>query len=97
MAVSTTPDRAYVWIWLPGATDPVVAGVVRQNGDLLVYNYAASYLARPDAIPLYVPELPLQRGFLRPPDGLAVAGCIRDAAPDAWGQRVILARHAGRG
>ena len=97
MAASTTPDRAYVWIWLPGAKEPVVAGVVRQNGDLLVYNYAASYLARPDAISLYLPEFPLQRGFLPPLDGLTVAGCIRDGAPDVWGQRVILARHAGRG
>lgn len=97
MTARPDPDRAYVWVWLPGATDPVVAGVVRQNGDVLVYNYAASYLGRPDSIPLYLPELPLQRGFLPPLDGLTVAGCIRDAAPDAWGQRVILARHAGRG
>ncbi len=32
---------------------------------------------------------------IRPFTGLTVAGCIRDAAPDAWGQRVILQRHNG--
>jgi len=30
-----------------------------------------------------------------PVGGLTIAGCLRDAAPDAWGQRVILARHLG--
>jgi serine/threonine-protein kinase HipA len=55
-----------------------------------------SYLTRTSAVPLYLPELPLQSGRVRPLPGLQVAGCIKDAGPDAWGQRVILARHAGR-
>ena len=61
----------------------------------IIFTYGRSYLGRPDAIPLYAPELPLRRGRIRPLAGLTAAGCIRDAGPDAWGQRVILARHAG--
>lgn len=87
------PERAYVWVWLPGETVPVVAGVLTQDGELLAFNYAQSYLARRARLPLYLPELPLQPGFIRPLRGLSVAGCIRDGAPDAWGQRVILANH----
>lgn len=47
-------------------------------------------------MPLYLPELPLRPGPIRPLAGLTVAGCIRDAGPDAWGQRVILAERVGR-
>lgn len=94
--VHATPDTAFVWIWLPGATEPVVAGRLDVSGEVVLFTYGRSYLARADAIPVYVPELPLQPGPIRPGSGLAVAGCIRDAGPDAWGQRVLLARHAGR-
>jgi serine/threonine-protein kinase HipA len=93
---TATPERAYVWVWLPGATEPVVAGQLRADGDLISFNYGRSYLERREAIPLYLPELPLRTGRIRPSGALQVAGCIRDAGPDAWGQRVILARHAGR-
>ncbi|MEA2011295.1 MAG: HipA domain-containing protein, partial [Actinomycetota bacterium] len=89
-------QRAYVWIWLPGATEPVVAGVLEARGDLVVFNYGQSYLAGGEAIPLYLPELPLERGRIDPPTNMRVAGCVADAAPDAWGQRVILRRRFGR-
>ncbi|GAA1872668.1 HipA domain-containing protein [Myceligenerans crystallogenes] len=91
----TAPDHAFVWIWLPGAHDPVVAGRLEELGEVLAFTYARSYVARPDAVPLYLPELPLGPGRRRPASGLDVAGCIADAAPDAWGRRVILARHLG--
>lgn len=74
----------------------MVAGQLRQDGERLTFNYGRSYLNRAEAIPLYLPELPLRRGVIAPPRGLGVAGCIRDAGPDAWGQRVILARYMGR-
>ncbi len=89
-------NTAYVWVWLPGATEPVVAGAVKQVGDLLVFNYGRSYLSRGDAIPLYLPELPLVSGRINPPSGMKVAGAIRDGAPDSWGQRVILAHRMGK-
>lgn len=37
----------------------------------------------------------MRTGRVRPGSGLSVAGCIADAGPDSWGQRVILARHLG--
>ena len=88
--------EAYVWIWLPGATEPVAAGrVYAEGGATLAFNYGKSYLERKDAIPLYLPELPLKSGALPLLDGLSMPGCIRDAAPDAWGRRVILNRKFG--
>lgn len=49
-----------------------------------------SYLERPNAIAIYDRELPLQAGLMRPLDGMSIPSCIRDAAPDAWGRRVII-------
>jgi serine/threonine-protein kinase HipA len=88
-------DEAFVWVWLPGATEPVVAGRLHARDGLVTFNYGKSYLERPEAIPLYLPELPLQRGELPLPTGLTMPGCMRDAAPDAWGRRVILNRKFG--
>lgn len=90
------PGEAYVWIWLPGATEPVVAGRISRDGDRFAFNYGRSYLDRLDRISLYEPELPLRRGMIPPPAGLSMAGCLRDAAPDAWGRRVILNRKFDR-
>lgn len=88
-------DEAYVWVWLPGATEPVVAGRVYRDGANLSFNYGRSYLERDDAIPLYLPELPLKAGAIPPDPDLSMAGCLRDGAPDAWGRRVILNRTFG--
>lgn len=86
-------DRCYVWVWLPEASDPVVAGVLQVvRGDRLAFRYARSYLARDDRVALYLPELPLQDITHVPDPPHDVAGCIRDAAPDSWGQRVIMQR-----
>ncbi|MEX1141302.1 MAG: HipA domain-containing protein [Thermoleophilaceae bacterium] len=94
---SEAPSHAFVWVWLPGAADPVVAGRLDARGDLLDFTYGRSYLARDDAIPLYLPELPLVRGRIEPLPELYVPGCIADAAPDAWGQRLIMNRLLGAG
>lgn len=94
----TSDDRyeeAYVWIWLPEETEPVVAGVISKDGDRLIFNYGRSYLARENAIPIYDPELPLRAGALLPIAGLSMPSCLRDAAPDAWGRRVIVNRKLG--
>ncbi|MFV1989658.1 MAG: type II toxin-antitoxin system HipA family toxin, partial [Acidimicrobiales bacterium] len=94
---SEAPTEAYVWIWLPGESEPVVAGRLETVGAITYFNYGQSYLAREAAIPLYLPELPLVEGRIRPLGELDIAGCISDAGPDAWGQRVILHRHLGNG
>lgn len=88
-------DSAYVWVWLPGSAEPVVAGRLQANRGLVTFNYGKGYLGRSEAIPLYLPELPLEKGALPLLPGLTMPGCIRDAAPDAWGRRVILNRKFG--
>jgi serine/threonine-protein kinase HipA len=91
-----TSERAYVWTWLAGRDEPVVAGALDVVGDQLRFVYGRSYLARPDAVPLFLPELPLAPGGQLPPIGHDVHGCIADGAPDVWGRRVILRRlHGG--
>ncbi len=91
--------EAFVWIWLPGATQPVVAGKLEADNGLIRFNYGRSYLARINderpAIPIYEPELPLQAGILPLLNDLEMPSCIRDAAPDAWGRRVIVNKQLG--
>ncbi|MDX6670308.1 MAG: serine/threonine-protein kinase HipA [Solirubrobacteraceae bacterium] len=92
---SDRPREAFVWIWLPGASEPVVAGRLEEVGGEVSLVYGRSYLARDDTIALYTPELPLREGRIRPLPGLDAPGCILDARPDAWGQRVIMNRLIG--
>lgn len=83
-----SPQQAFVWIWLPGETEPVVAGRLSYNnaGNML-FNYGRSYLERvrdlSPAIPIYLPELPLRPGILPLSPGLKMPSSIRDSAPDA--------------
>jgi len=87
--------EAFVWIWLPGETEPVVAGKLNKHGPTLVFNYGKSYLKHDNAISIYDMELPLKSGLLPLLNGLSIPNCIRDAAPDAWGRRVIINRKMG--
>lgn len=101
MPSNTADQSAYVWIWLPDATDAVVAGKLEADDQgNIQFNYGQSYLARakdnPPAIPIYEPELPLKAGVLPLLEGLSMPSCIRDAAPDAWGRRVIINKKLGR-
>lgn len=95
MTSESDNQEAFVWVWLPNETKPVVAGRLAAHGDDLFFNYARSYLARDNAISLYEPELPLREGVLPLLNGLHMPSCIRDAAPDAWGRRVIINRKFG--
>lgn len=96
---SNSEREAFVWIWLPDETTPVVAGRLEADNGNILFNYGKSYLDRiggqPAAMPIYEPELPLQAGLLSLPEGLTMPGCIRDAAPDAWGRRVIINKKLG--
>ncbi len=93
--IESAYSEAYVWVWLPDATQPVVAGLLSRQGQQLVFNYGRSYLARRDAISLYAPELPLQSGSIPLIPGLSMPSCLRDASPDAWGRRVLINRKLG--
>lgn len=88
---ATAPDRAFVWAWLPEATEPIIAGRLDDRGGLVTFVYARRYIEHPKAVALYLPELPLRRGEIAPRSG-EIAGCVADAAPDAWGRRVIERR-----
>ncbi|MGK5087795.1 HipA domain-containing protein [Bdellovibrionota bacterium FG-2] len=87
-----TYSEAFVWIWLPGETKPVVVGKLTAEGPNLIFNYGKSYLERPNGIAISNRELPLQSGVLPLLDGLSIPGCIRDGSPDAWGRRVLINR-----
>ncbi len=89
--MTSKPSRdAYVWIWLPGETEPVVAGRLMREEAGLSFLYGQSYLARNNAITISEEELPLRSGRQFPLHGLSLPGCLRDGSPDAWGRRVIL-------
>ncbi len=90
------PQEAYVWIWLPSESSPVVAGKLEHQESVITFIYGQSYLERKNAISIFDQELPLRTDIILPLTGLSIAGCIRDAAPDAWGRRVILNRIFGR-
>ncbi len=97
---SSSSKEAFVWIWLPNATEPVVAGRLESDNGNVQFNYGRSYLERiggsRPAISIYEPELPLQTGILPLSEGLTMPACIRDASPDAWGRRVIINKLLGR-
>ena len=97
MTMTSTSERssAYVWVWLPDSTEPVVAGRVQRHGDRYRFGYSRSYLTRSDAISLYTPELPLRADWQEPTANLTIASVLRDCGPDSWGQRVILERLLG--
>ncbi|MBD8892605.1 type II toxin-antitoxin system HipA family toxin [Roseibium litorale] len=84
------PEELFVWIWLPGQVEPVVAGRVAARDRIIYFNYGRSYLARPDAIPVFNLDLPLGAGVIDPPAGHGLAPSLRDALPDRWGRRVII-------
>ena len=90
-----SPREAFVWIWLPGATQPVVAGRIQAEDSRYIFNYGRSCLSRPEAIPIHLPELPLTPGAIEPEPPLEIANALRDASPDAWGRRVIVNRLTG--
>jgi serine/threonine-protein kinase HipA len=76
-----------------------VTGKLETDNGQIRFNYGKNYLERikeaKPVIPIYEPELPLKPGILALLEGLNIPGCIRDAAPDAWGRRVIINKKLG--
>lgn len=96
MTSKTHYDEAFVWIWLPEQTKPVVAGrLVKPNDGRFEFIYGRSYLERKDRISIYEAELPLRDGIINTDAKLEVPNCLRDGSPDAWGRRVIINRLTG--
>lgn len=93
--MTTSNDQAYVWAWLPGQTEPVAAGLLQYERGGYRFLYGRRYFERVDAISLFPDELPLRRGAQRLAGG-TLPSALRDAAPDAWGRRVIINRLTGK-
>jgi serine/threonine-protein kinase HipA len=81
--------EAYVWIWLPGAREPIVAAKIAKKNNLYAFTYGRSYRENLSAIGLSPFELPLEVGEFLPAGLNNIHSCVRDAAPDAWGRRLI--------
>lgn len=88
-------SEAFIWIWLPGEHQPVVCGKLEADNNRYGFVYGRSYLERPKAISLDPREIPLQEGVFSPVLG-ETHSVIRDAAPDAWGRRVLAYKSGGR-
>ena len=89
-----------VFIYLPDETSAVPAGLleIEENGPEVIsssFVYGTRYLERPARLEIDPGALGFARGQavkgvrLFPTGGLTLFGGIRDAAPDAWGRRVI--------
>lgn len=88
-----TERKAYVFIYLPGETAAVPAGVFTHYPDDGIgrFAYGRRYLERPGALPVDPVALPLGG---RPRDVSAnggLYGAFRDASPDYWGRLVLSA------
>lgn len=87
----------YVFIHPPGQREAVPAGrleLIERNGELLTsrFQYGQQYMQRAGALdvdPVSLPRAEETAIAREPINGLPLFGAIRDAAPDAWGRRVI--------
>lgn len=90
----TSEREAYVYIQLPGTLQPVPAALLRvqtlpDGTQIGRFRYGDRYLARRDAVALDPFRLPLDKQVFEFTQFKGIPGAVRDAAPDAWGRRVI--------
>ena len=98
----TSERLAYVYIQLPGTLETVPAALLKvetlpDGVEIGRFRYGDRYLERHDAVALDPFQLPLARSVYELTRLKGIPGAVRDAAPDAWGRRVIerqLARSA---
>lgn len=86
--------ECFVYLQLPGKLEVVTCGryaLDRTRGGIPVgrFVYGQRYRARRDAVPLDPYHLPISAGVRETARLGGVFGALRDAAPDAWGRRVI--------
>jgi serine/threonine-protein kinase HipA len=97
---SEAPAECFVYITLPGQTEPVTAGRFALSADRRGttegrFVYGRTYLERPNAVALDPVELKLSPRTYSTAALNGVFGALRDASPDYWGRRVIQ-RHLGK-
>ncbi len=107
LKVPTTPEppaqipgasECFVYITLPGETEPVTAGrfnlvATRAGVPLGHFVYGRSYLARKNAVEIDPIELRLAARKYETTLLKGVFGALRDAAPDSWGRLIIDRQH----
>jgi serine/threonine-protein kinase HipA len=86
--------EAYVYIQIPGTLDTVPAALLRvqtlpDGTQIGRFRYGDRYLRRHDAVALDPFQLPLDKTVYEFTRLKGIPGAVRDAAPDAWGRRVI--------
>ena len=91
--------ECFVYITLPGTTEPVTAGRYRLTKDrhgaeVGQFVYGKSYLARPDCVELDPVELKLRGSVYASAKPGGNFGPLRDALPDSWGRKLIGKRLA---
>lgn len=100
-----TDAQFIVMMHLGGKFSPTgLLTLTEQEGEVLraSFTYGSNYLSRKDAVELDPAslsfegsnehKLSLKKQVLKPLAGLSLFGAVRDAAPDAWGRRVVEAR-----
>lgn len=99
--MAATEHRLYVFAHIDTQWAPCGQLTLTQDGSKLLastFAYGLRYLERPgafevDPLNLSIRDRNAVRGkALFPPNNLPLFGGIRDAAPDAWGRRVIESR-----
>jgi serine/threonine-protein kinase HipA len=94
MTSKPAPTDCFVYITLPGTTEPVTAArfeltAGRTGAPLGRLVYGKSYLERTDAVPFDPVELKLTSRVYETTMMKGVFGALRDASPNSWGRRVI--------
>jgi serine/threonine-protein kinase HipA len=90
----TSERHAYVYIQLPGALHTVPAALLRvqtlpDGTQIGRFRDGDRYLQRQDAVAIDPFHLPLDKTVREFTQLKGIPGAVRDAAPDAWGRRVI--------
>ena len=85
--------KVTVFVYLPGETVAVPAGIFTHHGDsgIGAFAYGRKYLERPNALPVDTIALPLGVVPREVTGNGGLYGAFRDAAPDYWGRLVIAA------
>jgi serine/threonine-protein kinase HipA len=99
--MAATEQKLFVFAYLDAEWVPCGQLTLIEDGAKLLastFTYGLRYLERPNAlevdpVSLSIRDKSVVRGkALFPPNNLATFGGVRDAAPDAWGRRVIESR-----
>lgn len=85
------PETVDVLIWLPGATEPVLAGEVRREWRCLSFTYDRAYLTQGKPISICARDLKTKFQGHYPQEPHVLAPALRDSLPDRWGRRALAA------